>query len=396
MILIKRTGMHYQLSTLVNTRNVGIQFDKCVTSRGAPANFFQSDGHFEHDTAKTVFLGGLPLSSTKEKIISYLRRFGKLERIVLPRDPVSKRIKGYGKAIFTDSRSAQLALDTKEHWLKGIKFGVMPWLESSEYEQMRTDLVQRKVYVKHRSQHTKEALLAYFEQFGHVEAIDMRLSFSSNKPRNFCYVVFESSQSALAVINTLEHLLDGLPVLCEMCKPTKKNSEKYMHRFEEQSAGIGLHEAQHSFWADGPSPSQPLSNTLEFVTRTEPVLREGHRDLSRGRPSDRNTEKSLYGIALKDESCSGEDSFGRKTLRTQKHQRGVGEFISSANLRRYREGRVVSHDGEADLSSVCTFAQMVWKPTSLNYSPTARAHINDRHDASNGLLLFTIARPRCL
>lgn len=226
----------------------------------------------------------------------------------------------------------------------------------------------------------------------------MRLSFSSNKPRNFCYVVFESSQSAVTVVNTPEHILDGLPILCEMCKPNKKNTERFKQRFEDSSFGLQLDQAQHLHGADDLSSlSQGLNTTHEFVTRTGKMYGESLHDLCHPFTRNHKNEESSYrNFVLKDQNCSGEGIFNPNFLRIQKHKGGVVGPTQPETLAVNQSSQAISHRGLANQSSVCGFSLMNWKPTSLHYSRTARAQINDRHDASDGLLLFTIAWPRPL
>ena len=360
-----------------------------------PAN----SGSKQHDDAtRTVFLGGLPLTSTREKIVSYLKKFGELERIVLPRDPVSKRIKGYGKAIYKDSRAAQQALEFQGHSLKGVAFGVMPWLGVSDYENMRANLSSRKVYVKHRPQHTKEVLLAYFEQFGHVEAIDMRLSFSSNKPRNFCYVVFESPHSALQVVNQPEHLLGGLPLLCEMCKPNKKQTDHenqglagpYMSLSDPHPSQVSP-STDGIVWTTSAKDHRPESSLLQLSrTRLEGGFHDLPEDFSLSLQN-KKAKSDLSTVAFSRSQAYG-SSVGN--LLEGKHADGEGPGEGSLKKGRISQVRKASQESEAVLDLVPS--HQVWKPTSLRYPRATLALINERHRPGNDIISFSLARPRCV
>src|SRR3990167_7163393 len=192
---------------------------------------------------RLVFLGGLPLNASREEVQEYLEQFGPIDKLILPKDLSTKKIKGYGKALFIDKSGALRALAMSCHEIRGMKFGVSPWIDPTCYNQIKNEMAQRKVYVKHRPQHTKEALLAYFEQFGHVEAIDMRLSFSSNKSRNFCYVLFESEQVAHRVVSRRNHNLLGSPLVCQMCIPQTKSEST--EGIEDSTCKEGTHQ-KHS------------------------------------------------------------------------------------------------------------------------------------------------------
>jgi RNA recognition motif-containing protein len=360
------------------------------------------EAFLHEDAAKIVFLGGLPLTTTKEKIVSYLKRFGELERIVLPRDPISKRIKGYGKATYKESQSAQLALSHEAHWLKGIRFGVMRWLDSPDYEKLRKNLSQRKVYVKHRPQHTKEALLSYFEQFGHVEAIDMRLSFSSNKPRNFCYVVFESADDALRVVNSSEHLLNGLPLLCEMCKPNKKHIEKFTAGADSSNTsllGLSDHQALPSKGGsilvdgfDNPKPDRACES--ERWTR----FKRGFGDLPlnpvpENHPLDCLSDHNL--VKIQNSQISESNIFASQ-CNSEKESRNLCNPPLTGKYAERKPSRQGSQLEGPTSRNEYFLAQIICKPTSLKYPRAVVSQINERHEASNGLILFSFTRARCL
>lgn len=171
------------------------------------------------DTSRTVFLGDLPENVNRSELLDILSRFGRVQKIVLPKEPKTKKFKGHGKAVFFDPEGAQGALAASTAVVSGHEFQIKNWVDPLTYIHQRDMKAHRKVYVKHKSIHTKESLIKYFQKFGPIEEIDMRFNFNSNRSRNFCYIVFSNSQAAHAAATT-SHELMGQIILCEMCRPT--------------------------------------------------------------------------------------------------------------------------------------------------------------------------------
>lgn len=171
------------------------------------------------DTSRTVFLGDIPENISRSELQETLNRFGKVLKIALPKELKTKKLKGHGKAVFSDTYGASRALAAKTALVGGHRFQIKSWVDPLTYIQQRDMKAHRKVYIKHKSIHTRESLLHYFQRFGPIEEIDMRFKFNSNHPRNFGYIVFKNDQSAQAAASCSHELL-GQIILCEMCRPT--------------------------------------------------------------------------------------------------------------------------------------------------------------------------------
>lgn len=181
-------------------------------------------GRSPPSSSKIVFLGGIPLTTNREEILGYLSAFGKVRRLILPKVPGSNQLKGYGKAYFSKPSEAEYILQSAPHSIRGFVFGVTKWLDPLLYLENREEENSRKLYVKHKSVHTKKMIYDYFQKFGSILKIDMRLAIESNKPRNFCYIIYKSMQSAEQVADK-HHMINGQPVYCEFAKAAK-NSEQ--------------------------------------------------------------------------------------------------------------------------------------------------------------------------
>ena len=199
------------------------------------------------DISRTVFLGSLPSSTSRAELLEVLSHFGKVQKLVLPKEQKSKKLKGHGKAVFYESEAAKYALSTKETSINGSRFEIRDWVDPLTYIHRRDLKAQRKVYVKHKSTHTREILQEYFQQFGPIEEVDMRFNFNSNRSRNFCYIVFKNEESALQAAIQVHELL-GQPILCEMCRPTDPLSTITVPSNKEENHYNDFQEKKEDFW----------------------------------------------------------------------------------------------------------------------------------------------------
>lgn len=221
------------------------------------------------DTSRTVFLGGLPPSICKTDLMSYLTLFGKVHKLVLPKEPKTKKLKGHGKVIFNEPVSAARALEDTQHAIGESSFEIRQWVDPLTYIQQRDMKAGRKVYVKHKSVHTREVLLDYFGQFGSIEEVDMRFNFNSNRSRNFCYIIFEE-ESAAEVAANQQHEIVGLIVICEMCRPADAVNAIAKSLTEKDIGKIGTEATTSPAW--NPASRNQIERTCSINSLTLPKV----------------------------------------------------------------------------------------------------------------------------
>ena len=215
----------------------------------------------EDEKDRLVFLGGLPLTVGRRDIFEYLSKFGIIDRLILPINTDSGLLKGHGKVIFIDKEGRDAALAAKQHTIKGVKFGITPWIEPTQYFKQRVEDSKRKLFVKHKTRHTEEELTHYFRQFGEVTRIDMRKNPTTNKSRNFCYVYFADERAVARALEVAGHTVRDMPLVCLPCIPSAKEMEQertalehlkrkqsprdYHFDLEETSPQVSYHQNMH-------------------------------------------------------------------------------------------------------------------------------------------------------
>ena len=168
---------------------------------------------------KCVFLGGLALSSVWHDVHDYLIQFGPVANLYLPYCKKTGTIKGYAKASFASADSVTRLLARSQHIIGGRCVGISLWKKKAEYAPLKAETRLRKVHVRCRGGLSENEIRDCFAGYGKVEAVDMRFDPMTQVSRRFCYVIFESVESAQEVARIRKHMFSGVKLICEMSKP---------------------------------------------------------------------------------------------------------------------------------------------------------------------------------
>lgn len=166
-----------------------------------------------------VFLGGIPLTSTFESVKRFLEQCDEVKNLVLPRDKLSGKLKGYARALLATNEGIERLMSLPSPRIDGLLIGVSKWKSQSEYLNSKDLQGERKIFVKFPAGTREEVLWEHFSTFGQVVDIDVKTDPSTNRGRNFCYVLFEDQQAAKESVSKQRHRVNGKIYRCEMSKP---------------------------------------------------------------------------------------------------------------------------------------------------------------------------------
>ena len=181
--------------------------------------------------SRTVFLGGIPLVSTKKMLVDYLSKFDIVEKIEMPRYSDSNVLKGYAKAIVASSMGVQRLISSNPHFIGGLEIGILRWQDTNSYLRKKNNESKRKVYLRIPFNFNEDLLYNYFIKFGNIDNIDLKTQPITNKRRDFCYITFVDSFTAKEVIDRNPHRVRGHQIFCEpSIRPTSTIRESIMQK----------------------------------------------------------------------------------------------------------------------------------------------------------------------
>ena len=145
---------------------------------------------------RTVFLGGIPLDSTKSELLAFLTNFDDVEYLEIAKEKSNTSCKGFAKAVLRTDPGVQRLLASHTHFIRGLEIGVRRWSKKSDYLREKDEVSRRKLFVKYHPSYTRDDLMLHFSMFGHLESIDIKTDPWTNKPRHFAYIIFKTEEEA--------------------------------------------------------------------------------------------------------------------------------------------------------------------------------------------------------
>lgn len=176
----------------------------------------------KRNTSRTVFVGGIPINSTRDDIREYLECFDVVEHLELPKDKFTHKLKGYAKATLKSESGISLLISQPVHFIKGLQVSIKRWAKKSDYLRQKDATSRRKLFVRHHPSYSEAELLAHFEAFGDIEFLEAKIDPQTNHHRNIAYVTFNTEEEALCAASYGSVSSHDRYIYCEMTIPSYK------------------------------------------------------------------------------------------------------------------------------------------------------------------------------
>ncbi|KAB7499167.1 RNA-binding protein Musashi-like protein Rbp6 [Armadillidium nasatum] len=163
-----------------------------------------------------MFVGGLSWQTTAEKLRDYFGSYGLVKDVLIMKDPVTQRSRGFGFITFGDPSSVEKVISVPNHILDGKKIDPKHATPKNKGRTNRT----KKIFVGGVSQDTSaEEVKGYFSQFGKVEEAVMLMDNQTKRHRGFGFVTFECEDVVERVCEIHFHTIKNKKVECKKAQP---------------------------------------------------------------------------------------------------------------------------------------------------------------------------------
>jgi RNA-binding protein Musashi len=163
-----------------------------------------------------LFVGGLSWQTTPEKLREYFGQFGNVTDVLVMKDPITQRSRGFGFITFSNPDAVDRVLTVPSHTLDGKKIDPKHATPKSKSKANKT----KKIFVGGVSQETSaDEVKAYFNQFGKVEEAVMLMDQQTKRHRGFGFVTFESEEVVDRVCEIHFHTIKNKKVECKKAQP---------------------------------------------------------------------------------------------------------------------------------------------------------------------------------
>ncbi|CAK1587404.1 unnamed protein product [Parnassius mnemosyne] len=163
-----------------------------------------------------LFVGGLSWQTSSEKLREYFAMFGPVTDVLIMKDPVTQRSRGFGFITFQEAASVDKVLAVPVHTLDGKRIDPKHATPKSAPRPAKT----KKIFVGGVGQDTSaDEVRAYFSQFGLVEDAVMLMDQQTKRHRGFGFVTFHSEEAVERVCDIHFHTIKNKKVECKRAQP---------------------------------------------------------------------------------------------------------------------------------------------------------------------------------
>lgn len=154
-----------------------------------------------------VFVGGIPWETSEERLKDYFKAFGDVVDAVVMKDRATGRARGFGFVEFADASVAEKVINEK-HTLDGRTVEVKKAVRREEHQShprssnttggppFGNTPRSKKIFVGGlASTVTEDDFKNYFEQFGTITDAVVMYDHSTQRPRGFGFITFDSEEA---------------------------------------------------------------------------------------------------------------------------------------------------------------------------------------------------------
>lgn len=180
-----------------------------------------------------LFVGGIPWDTTEEKLNACFSKYGEVSQTVIMREKPTGRPRGFGFVVFSDPSVLDRVLQDK-HIIDDKQVEAKRALSREEqYASSRTgnanagrgsgaggNIRTKKIFVGGLpSTLTEEEFRQYFESYGHVTDVVVMYDQSTQRPRGFGFISFDTEDAVDKVLHKTFHELNGKLVEVKRAQP---------------------------------------------------------------------------------------------------------------------------------------------------------------------------------
>lgn len=165
----------------------------------------------ENEQFRKLFIGGLSYETTKEGLQQHFEQWGEITDCVVMTDPKTKRSKGFGFVTYKESSMVDDAQSNRPHTIDGREVESKRPMPRDESQKEESKITTERMFIGGCDSNTvnEDSLRETFQQFGAIKEISVIKDKETGKPKGYCFITFEDSDSVDKCVLRKQVELDG-------------------------------------------------------------------------------------------------------------------------------------------------------------------------------------------